>query len=112
MIGAVAAILLGVLTTTAGGIIVDGMAATRATVARQAHWTATALVIGSAAFWIATTTLGFWPAVVTAIIVTTLLRVVSVKRDWPSPLWPGQTRAETSGEPTAPEEAKADAPTR
>jgi uncharacterized membrane protein YeiH len=105
------AILLGVLTTTAGGIIVDGMAATRATVARQAHWTATALVIGSAAFWVVTTTLGFWPAVVTGVVVTTLLRVISVKRDWPSPLWPGQTRAETSGDPDTPEEAKGDAPT-
>lgn len=104
------AILLGVLTTTAGGIIVDGMAATRATVARQAHWTASALVVGSAAFWIATTTLGFWPAVVTAIVVTTFLRVVSVKRDWPSPLWPGQTREETSGDSDAPKEAKTDAP--
>jgi len=109
---ALSAILLGVLTASAGGIIVEGMARVRATVVRQAHWTATALVLGSAAFWAVSVTIGFWPAVVAGVVVTAVLRVVSVERDWASPMWPGQTRAETSGDPAptpAPEAPDADA---
>ena len=109
---ALSAILLGVLTASAGGIIVEGMARVRATVVRQAHWTATALVLGSATFWAVSVTIGFWPAVVAGVVVTAVLRVVSVERDWASPMWPGQTRAETSGDPAptpTPEAPDADA---
>lgn len=93
---ALSAIFLGVVTTTVGGVLVDAMARKRATIAKQAHWTLTALVVGSVVFWGVTVTLGFWPAVVAALVVTTALRVVSVKRDWPSPVWPGEPVIDTS----------------
>jgi uncharacterized membrane protein YeiH len=87
---AASAIFLGVVTTTVGGVLVDAMSQKRATIAKQAHWTLTALVVGSAVFWVATVTLGFWVALAAGVATTTILRVLSVRRDWPSPTWPGE----------------------
>jgi uncharacterized membrane protein YeiH len=88
----VSAICLGVLTATFGGLIADVMTGQRASVAKQAHWIASALTCGSIAFVVVSLTLGQWPAVIVSIAISTSLRYVSAVRDWPSPHWPGQAR--------------------
>jgi len=63
----------------------------RATIARQAHWIASALVVGAIAFVAVSVWVGFWPAVIVSVAITTALRYVSQVRNWPSPRWPGET---------------------
>ena len=87
----VSAIALGVVTASFGGMLADVLAGYRATVARQAHWVASALVVGSTVFVLASIWLGFWPAVIAGVAVTGTLRFVSQVRNWPSPRWPGES---------------------
>jgi uncharacterized membrane protein YeiH len=82
------AVALGVITATFGGLVADVMTGNRAAIAKQAHWLASALVCGSVAFVIVSLTLGFYPAVIVSVAVSTLFRYVSVVRNWPSPSWP------------------------
>jgi uncharacterized membrane protein YeiH len=86
------AICLGIITATFGGLVADVMTGQRATIAKQAHWVASALTCGSIVFVAVSLTLGFWPAVIASVLVSTAFRYLSVVRDWPSPLWPGQSR--------------------
>lgn len=95
---AVSAVVLGVVTATFGGLVADVMTSNRATIARQAHWLASALTVGSIVFVVVSLSIGFWPAVVASVIASTALRFVSTVRDWPSPMWPGQRRTDESGE--------------
>lgn len=100
------AMALGVVTASFGGLFADVMTARRATVAKQAHWVASALSVGAVVYWCLaqlTTTLApsgdllltIWmPALITVAVITTL-RVVSVRRDWPSPVWPGEPSTAT-----------------
>lgn len=87
----ISAIALGVVTASFGGILADVMAGYRATVARQAHWIASALVAGSAVFVLISLWVGFWPAVIAGVAVASTLRYVSQIRNWPSPRWPGES---------------------
>ena len=89
----ITAVCLGVITATFGGLVADVMTGNRATIAKQAHWVASALTLGSIAFVIVSLTLGFWPAVVVSVAVSATFRSISAARDWPSPLWPGQSRS-------------------
>lgn len=86
----VSAMALGVVTASFGGMLADVMTGYRATLARQAHWIASALVVGSIAFVLMSMWVGFWPAVIVSVIVTTALRTISQVRGWPSPTWPGE----------------------
>lgn len=100
------AMALGVVTASFGGLVADVMTAQRATIAKQAHWVASALSVGAVVYWclaqLATTLapsgdllLTIWmPALITVAVITTL-RVVSVRRDWPSPVWPGEPSTAT-----------------
>jgi uncharacterized membrane protein YeiH len=92
---AVSAIALGVVTATFGGMIADVMTGHRATLAKQAHWMASALTCGSAAFVLVTMTLGFYPAVIVGVAVSTVIRYLSVARNWPSPSWPKESQNAT-----------------
>ena len=88
----ISAICLGVITATFGGLVADVMTGNRATIARQAHWLASALTLGSIAFVIVSLTAGFWPAVIVSVAVSATFRYVSAVRDWPAPRWPGLSR--------------------
>jgi len=88
----VSAVLLGLVTATFGGVIADAMAGQHSATAKQAQWLALALTVGAVVFVVASITIGFWPAVVLSVIVSTVLRYVSQARNWQSPHWPGQSR--------------------
>ena len=81
------AIALGVITASFGGMISDVMTGQRATVAKQAHWVASALVVGSALFVVVSLQTNFWLATVVGVAATAWLRFISQKRNWPSPHW-------------------------
>lgn len=86
----ISAMALGVVTASFGGMLADVMTGYRATIARQAHWIASALVVGAIAFVLISVWIGFWPAVIVSVIVTSALRFISQVRNWPSPKWPGE----------------------
>lgn len=88
----VSAILLGVVTASAGGMLVDAMSARRTTFADPAsHWSASSLLLGSIAFVAVSLTVSFWVAVVTGVIIIAVVNVVSTRLKWLSPLWPGES---------------------
>ncbi len=84
----VSVILCGVLTATVGGMAIDTLTQHRATVFSQAHWFATALIIGSLVFYGLTISVNFYVATAGATITAAVLYVTSVLRNWPSPTWP------------------------
>lgn len=86
----ISAMALGVVTASFGGMLADVMTGYRASLARQAHWIASALVVGAIVFVAISLWVGFWPAVIVSVIATTALRYLSQARDWPSPKWPGE----------------------
>lgn len=85
------AMCLGVITASFGGMAADVMCGQRATVAKQAHWVASALVVGSTCFVVVSIAVGFWAATVVGVAVTAFLRVISQRRQWPSPYWPEES---------------------
>lgn len=87
------AIFLGVITASFGGLLADNMAGQQATIAKQAHWVGSALVIGSSVFVLTSLVLPFAVAVVLGAGATAFLRFTSQYRDWPSPYWPGERPA-------------------
>lgn len=87
----ISVIFLGVITASAGGMVADMMTGHAATVASQAHWVASALVVGTTVFWALTVYVNFWLAVGVCVLIVTGLRVLSVKLDWPSPEWPKES---------------------
>ncbi len=84
----VSIILLGVLTATVGGMAIDTLTGHRAAVFSQAHWFATALIIGSLVFYGLTIGTNFYIATAGATLTATVLYVTCVLRNWPSPMWP------------------------
>jgi uncharacterized membrane protein YeiH len=87
----VSIILCGVLTATVGGMALDALTGHRSAVFSQAHWFATALIIGSLVFYGLTVTTNFYIATLIAVLVTASLYVLSVIRNWPSPKWPNES---------------------
>lgn len=83
-------IVCGVLTASAGGMAVDVLTGHRAAAFSQAHWTLTALLLGSGVYFVATTMVNLYVATVFATLVTAALYVMSVTKNWPSPKWPGE----------------------
>ena len=92
----ISAIFLGIGTATFGGIIVDVVASERATIARQAHWFGSGMAVGAIAFVLISYYVNFWLAVAACIVVVFLLSYLSVIRNWPSPMWPGQNVTTTT----------------
>jgi uncharacterized membrane protein YeiH len=92
----ISAIFLGIGTATFGGIIVDVVASERATIARQAHWFGSGMAVGAIAFVLISYYVNFWLAVAVCIVVVFLLSYLSVIRNWPSPMWPGQNVTTTT----------------
>ena len=91
-----AVIFLGIGTATFGGIIVDVVASQRATIARQAHWFGSGMLVGAVVFAFVSFYVNFWLAVFLCIATVFSLSFFSVKRNWPSPMWPGQDVSSTS----------------
>ncbi|NBX24368.1 MAG: hypothetical protein EBR52_09795 [Microbacteriaceae bacterium] len=89
-------VFLGIGTATFGGIIVDVVANQRATIARQAHWFGSGMLVGAVVFAVVSFYINFWLAVFLCIITVFCLSFFSVKRNWPSPMWPGQDVSSTS----------------
>lgn len=92
------AIFLGIGTATFGGIIVDVVANQRATIAKQAHWFGSGMLVGAFVFVFVSVFINFWLAVVLCIATVFFLSFFSVTRNWPSPMWPGQDVKSTSGD--------------
>jgi uncharacterized membrane protein YeiH len=92
--------VLGIVTASFGGMLADVMTGYRATIARQAHWIASALVGGAIVFVLISIWFGFWPAVIVSVIVTSALRYASQVRNWPSPKWPGEPMSTPDNPPT------------
>ncbi len=84
-----AAILLGILNGTVGGATADVMAGERAAIFRQAHWGLAAVVSSAFIFWLLTTYVGFWVAIVAAVLTVASLDILSVKLGWNSLMFPG-----------------------
>ena len=82
-------IFLGVVTGTFGGAFSDVLAGSRATIMREGHWLLSVVVVGAVAFWLCTVYIGFYLAVVTTDLLVVALRVLSVRFDWTSPVFPG-----------------------
>ncbi|MDO9023981.1 TRIC cation channel family protein [Zwartia sp.] len=83
-------ILCGVLTATVGGMALDALTRHRSAVFSQAHWFATALILGSLVFYGLTITTNFYIATFGATLTSAALYVTSVLRNWPSPKWPNE----------------------
>ena len=92
------AIFLGIGTATFGGIIVDVVSNQRATIAKQAHWFGSGMLVGAIVFVFVSAYVNFWLAVVLCIATVFFLFYFSIKRNWPSPMWPGQDVQSTSGD--------------
>jgi uncharacterized membrane protein YeiH len=84
-----AAIFLGILAGTMGAATADVMAGERAAIFRQAHWGLAAVVLSAFIFWLLTTYVGFWVAIVAAVLTVASLDVLSVKFGWSSLMFPG-----------------------
>ena len=84
-----AAILLGILAGTMGGATADVMAGERAAIFRQAHWGLAAVILSAFIFWLLTTYVDFWVAIVAAVLTVASLDILSVKLGWNSPMFPG-----------------------
>jgi len=83
------AILLGVITATFGGVADDMLFGRRAAIMREGPWLLSAVVCGAVVFWVVTTYVAFYPAVVITVIVVAVLRVLSVHQGWTSLIFPG-----------------------
>ena len=56
---------------------------------REGQWLLPVIVCGAVVFWLVTTYIAFYPAVVITVIVVAALRVLSVRLGWISPVFPG-----------------------
>lgn len=83
------AILIGVITATFGGTVDDMLVGRRATIMSEGHWLLSVIAVGSVTFWLLTIYVAFYPAVAVTAIVVASLRALSVRRNWTSPVFPG-----------------------
>lgn len=82
-------ILLGIITATFGGAMDDVLTGRRAAIMREGPWLLSVIVVGSVVFWLLTSYVGFYPAVLVTVVVVASLRLLSVSRGWTSPVFPG-----------------------
>lgn len=88
-----AAILLGVITGTFGGVFDDLLTGRRAVVMADDHWLLGVVALGAAVFWALTIYVAFYAAVVATVVIVSSLRVLSVHLGWTSPVFPGDDLA-------------------
>ena len=99
------AIFLGVVAATFGGAADDMLAGRRAAIMREDHWLLPVIVCGAVVFWLVTTYIAFYPAVVITVVVVTALRVLSVRLRWTSPVFPGDDLHSAGADQQAPRDA-------
>jgi uncharacterized membrane protein YeiH len=84
-----AVIFLGVVTGAFGGALADILAGTRPAIMTEGHLLLSVVILGAVVFWLCTTYIGFYVAVVTTDLLVVALRVLSVHFDWTrSPVFP------------------------
>ena len=84
-----AVIFLGVVTGTFGGALADILAGIRPAIMSEGHPLLSVVTLGAVVFWLCTTYIGFYVAVVATDILVVALRVLSIQLDWSSPVFPG-----------------------
>ena len=85
-----AVIFLGVVTGAFGGALADILAGTRPAIMTEGHLLLSVVILGAVVFWLCTTYIGFYVAVVTTDLLVVALRVLSFHFDWTSsPVFPG-----------------------
>jgi uncharacterized membrane protein YeiH len=85
-----AVIFLGVVTGAFGGALADVLGGTRAAIMAEGHPLLSVVILGAVVFWLCTTYIGFYVAVVVTDLVVVALRVLSFRFDWTSsPVFPG-----------------------
>jgi len=99
------AIFLGVVAATFGGAVDDMLAGRRAAIMREDHWLLPVIVCGAVVFWLVTTYIAFYPAVVITVIVVAALRALSVRLRWTSPVFPGDDLHSAGADQQAPRDA-------
>jgi uncharacterized membrane protein YeiH len=72
-----------------GGATADVMAGERAAIFRQAHWGLAAVILSAFIFWLLTTYVDFWAAIVAAVLTVASSDILGVKFGWSSPMFPG-----------------------
>ncbi len=90
-------IFIGMVTATAGGIILDAMTARHSAALSQNRLFASAAFLGAIVFWALSVTVGFWPATVVTVALVGFLRAGSVRWKWNAPEWPDSGRREPKG---------------
>ena len=99
------AIFIGVVAATFGGAVDDMLAGRRAAIMREDHWLLPVIVCGAVVFWLVTTYIAFYPAVVITVIVVAALRALSVRLRWTSPVFPGDDLHSAGADQQAPRDA-------
>jgi uncharacterized membrane protein YeiH len=87
-----AIVFLGLITATAGGIMLDAMTARQTAALAQSNYFATAAFLGAIVFWPLSVYVSFPLAAVVTVVLVATLRVISVRRDWKAPEWPRRAR--------------------
>jgi uncharacterized membrane protein YeiH len=73
-----------------GGALADILAGTRPAIMTEGHPLLSVVLLGAVVFWLCTTYIGFYVAVVAPDLLVVALRVLSVRFDWTSsPVFPG-----------------------
>lgn len=97
------AVLLGVVTGAVGGMLADLVTGHRALLSQMFHWIALSLLAGAIAFVPISVWIGFWPAVIVAVVVAAFVRTLAQTRQWSAKRWPGQSTAATPEPSGAPD---------
>lgn len=92
------AILLGVVTATAGRLIFDAVARGRSPMFGQGRMYLSILITSSLVFWAGSELIGFYFAVLIAVAVTVAMTLAGQSRGWRSPEWPGDRDRGGGGE--------------
>jgi uncharacterized membrane protein YeiH len=83
-------IFLGVVTGCFGGALADMLAGSRPAIMREGPLLLSIVIVASVVFWLCTTYLGFYIAVVATDLLVVTLRVLSFHFNWTSsPIFPG-----------------------
>jgi uncharacterized membrane protein YeiH len=85
-----AVIFLGVVTGSFGGALADMLAGIRPAIMTEGHPLLSVVILGAVVFWLCTTYVGFYVAVVATNLLVVALRVLSFRFGWTSgPVFPG-----------------------
>ena len=93
------AILVGVVAATTGSAVDDVLANRRVTIMSEGPWLLGVITLGSVVFWLSTIYIGFYFAILAAVVPMVVVRVLSVRFGWTTPYFPGTGPHLQKGEP-------------